>query len=79
MTTDAGTLDDVAGGSMLRGLGAVSLSRTKTMSSTRSTRQQAMGSSAGARSASPVRRLKQAWCRTQRNVSPTIQSSAVGR
>jgi hypothetical protein len=35
-------------------------SRTKIRSPSRSTRQQAIGSSAGARSASPVRRLKQA-------------------
>jgi len=37
-----------------------SFSRTNIRSPSRSTRQQAIGSSAGARSASPVRRLKQA-------------------
>ena len=34
--------------------------------------------SAGARSASPVRRLKHAWCHGQRTVSPTIAPSASG-
>jgi hypothetical protein len=37
-----------------------------------------IGSSAGARSASPVRRLKQAWCHGHRNVSPTTRPSASG-
>src|ERR1051326_8631983 len=52
--------------------GSPSFSRIKTLSPTFSTFQRAIGSSAGARNASPVRRLKQAWCQGQRTVSPTI-------
>ena len=53
-------LGDFASGTVRRGAGSGSFSRTKAMSPTRSTRQQAIGSSAGARNASPVRTLKQA-------------------
>ena len=42
---------------------AGSLSRTKTLLPTRSTRQRGIASNAGADEAMPVRRLKQAWCR----------------
>jgi len=40
--------------------GMAIFSRTKALLPMRSTRQQSIGSSAGARNASPVRRLKQA-------------------
>jgi hypothetical protein len=57
--------------------GAVfTLPRTKTLLLRTATDQQETGSNAGARTASPVRRLKQAWCRGQRTVSPTIRPSA---
>lgn len=38
-------------------------------------RQQGTGSRAGARSASPVRKLKHAWCQGQRTVPSTINPS----
>src|SRR4029079_7613507 len=44
----------------------------------RSVSQQAIGESAGERSASPERRLKQAWCQGQRTVWPSITPSASG-
>ena len=37
-----------------------------------------MGLSAGALTASPVRKLKHAWCHGQRTVSPTIALAARG-
>ena len=55
-----------------------SRSRTNTLLPTRSTRQQAMGSRAGARNAAPVRRLKQAWCRGHRMVSADDQPGGQG-
>jgi hypothetical protein len=58
MTIDDGTWRaDVDAGV---GRAAGNFSRTKIRLPSRSTRQQAIGSSAGARSASPVRRLKHA-------------------
>src|SRR6185369_952371 len=53
-------------------------SRTKSLPSRCSTRQRDIGLNAGAAAASPVRRLKQAWCQGQRTVSPTISPSASG-
>jgi hypothetical protein len=53
-------------------------SRTNSMPLRFSTRQLGIGLNAGAASASPVRRLKQAWCHGQRTVSPTINPSASG-
>ena len=41
-------------------------------------RQHETGLSAGAATASPVRRLKQAWCQGHRTVSPTTSPSASG-
>jgi hypothetical protein len=55
-----------------------SFSRTKMRPSRRSTRQQEVAVNAGAASASPLRRLKQAWCQGQRTVSPTISPSPSG-
>jgi len=62
ITTDAGAPAAVARAAQASTLGSAraSFSRTKTTSPVRSTRQQAIGSSAGARTASRVRRLKQA-------------------
>jgi hypothetical protein len=60
IATEAGVFGDLAVGDRLRGLGPASFSRTKALSPTRSTRQHGTESSAGARTASPVWRLKQA-------------------
>src|ERR1035441_6861534 len=59
------------------GLGAT-LPSTTILPSRISVDQHATGPSAGARTASPVRRLKQAWCQGQRTVSPTVRPSARG-
>ena len=59
MTIDSG-IGRAPDGDARVAAGLASFSLTKTLSPTRSTRQHAIGSSAGARSASPVRRLKQA-------------------
>jgi hypothetical protein len=67
-TNDNETADEL--GLTWARLGLASFSRTKMWSPTVSTRQVATGSKAGARIASPVRRLKQAWCQGQRTVSP---------
>src|SRR5262249_46722177 len=53
-------------------------SRTNTVPLRFSTRQHGIGLKAGAATASPVRRLKQAWCQGHRTVSPTIHPSASG-
>src|SRR5262249_62076149 len=53
-------------------------SRTKIEPLRFSTRQHGIGLNAGAATASPVRRLKQAWCQGHRTVSPTINPSASG-
>jgi hypothetical protein len=66
MTTDGG----VWRARRRRPLGSSNF-RAKTVAPGRSTLQHAIGSSAGARSASPFRRLKQAWCNGHRTVSPT--------
>src|SRR5262249_57017676 len=68
----------------LRALPAVRLSagsifsRTKTVPLRFSTRQHGIGLKAGAATASPVRRLKQAWGQGHRTGSPTINPSASG-
>ena len=72
---------DPAAGRDVAGIGrpaSETLSRTKMRPSRRSTRQHEVAFSAGAASASPVRRLKQAWCQGQRTVSPTISPSPSG-
>jgi hypothetical protein len=58
MTIDDGRWLDEIDGAV--GCAAGNFSRTKILSPSCSTRQQAIESSAGARSASPVRRLKHA-------------------
>ena len=63
---------------VLAGAGCSFLDRTKILPSCCSTVQHASGANAGARTASPVRRLKQAWCQGQRTVSSTISPSASG-
>ncbi len=65
------------GAARLPGVGAA-FSRTNTLPSRSSVDQHATGLSAGARTASPVRRLKHAWCHGQRTVSSTISPSASG-
>src|SRR5262249_31185306 len=68
----------------LRALPAVRLSagsifsRTNTVPLRFSTRQHGIGLKAGAATASPVRSLKQPWCKGHRTVSPTINPSASG-
>jgi hypothetical protein len=58
MTTEEGGLVAAVGEPRL--LWIATFSRAKTLSPERSTRQQAIGSSAGARNAAPVRRSKHA-------------------
>ena len=77
------TSDDDEAGASGRSRGAApaafgSFSRTTIRSPTISTRQQGTGSKAGARTASPVLRLKQAWCQGQRTVSPATIPSPSG-
>jgi hypothetical protein len=52
--------------------------RTENRSSRRSTRQHEVAVNADAACASPVRRLKQAWCHGQRTVSSAIRPSPGG-
>jgi len=67
------------GASTTRRLGAgAAFPRTKTLPPSTSVDQHAMGPSAGALTASPVRKLKHAWCHGQRTVSSTISPSASG-
>src|SRR5262249_28321420 len=67
-----------------RALPAVRLSAGSVFSRTNagplrlSTRPHGLGVQAGAATASPVRRLKQAWCQGHRTVSPTISPPASG-
>jgi hypothetical protein len=60
------------------GFGRLRLLRTEIIPSRCSTSQHAIGLSAGARRASPVRKSKQAWCQGQRTVSPTRRPSPRG-
>jgi hypothetical protein len=58
--------------------GGAAFSRTKILSSRFSTRQHDKALNAGAPIASPVRKLKRAWCHGQWTVSPAIKPSASG-
>jgi hypothetical protein len=72
---------DPAAGAMPRlacDSGVSFLVRTKILPSRCSRFQHATGLKAGACKASPVRRLKQAWCHGHRTVSSTISPSASG-
>jgi hypothetical protein len=78
MTIFSGDPAAVAAPDLVCGRGGSFLLRTKILSSRRSTVQHATGLKAGARNASPVRKLKQAWCQGHRTVSPTMSPSASG-